>query len=401
MSRDRDESMREHALRIMEALSGVDEELLERSGRERQRRNLTAPGHRRASRTGAVGSRKRPIWQAAGAWAAALCLGVAGIASWSAYGQRGGAGDGSPLVKSGTVYEENGMDMAGGQNDYPGDAPECEGAADVEEHQKLGPAQGDAAAQGNGTAQGDGMVQGNGAAQGDAAAQGNGAAQENSSVKDNSAVHTGVESAGNYGDTGRKDGLPQNIDSENTGGFGQNDTEDGMTEIVDGCGKLNAIEYSLQAAGQIEGLGEYVPETLPEGYKFESAYSNQDLDRENLTVSWSRGMDMILLHLEQTQGTVETVDVEKPEIYDERLYEVPYGETVPEEYRQVFQDPVFALEDFSLEIVESRMKAYEDSGDAATPRGNFKVLYPDGVLVSFNGRGTAQEIWDMFCSMGH
>ncbi len=376
MSRDRDEGMREHALRIMEALSGVDEELLERSGRERQRRNLTAPGHRRASRTGAVGSRKRPIWQAAGAWAAALCLGVAGIASWSAYGQRGGAGDGSPLVKSGTVYEENGMDMAGGQNDYPGDAPECEGAADVEEHQKLGPAQGDVAAQGNG------------------------AAQENSSVKDNSAVHTGVESAGNYGDTGRKDGLPQNIDSENTGGFGQNDTEDGMTEIVDGCGKLNAIEYSLQAAGQIEGLGEYVPETLPEGYKFESAYSNQDLDRENLTVSWSRGMDMILLHLEQTQGTVETVDVEKPEIYDERLYEVPYGETVPEEYRQVFQDPVFALEDFSLEIVESRMKAYEDSGDTATPRGNFKVLYPDGVLVSFNGRGTAQEIWDMFCSMG-
>lgn len=111
-------------------------------------------------------------------------------------------------------------------------------------------------------------------------------------------------------------------------------------------------------------------------------------------------MDMILLHLEQTQGTVETVDVEKPEIYDERLYEVPYGETVPEEYRQVFQDPVFALEDFSLEIVESRMKAYEDSGDTATPRGNFKVLYPDGVLVSFNGRGTAQEIWDMFCSMG-
>ena len=292
------------------------------------------------------------------------------------------------------------MDMAGGQNDYPGDAPECEGAADVEEHQKLGLDQGDVAAQGNGTAQGDGMVQGNGAAQGDAAAQGNGAAQENSSVKDNSAVHTGVESAGNYGDTGRKDGLPQNIDSENTGGFGQNDTEDGMTEIVDGCGKLNAIEYSLQAAGQIEGLGEYVPETLPEGYKFESAYSNQDLDRENLTVSWSRGMDMILLHLEQTQGTVETVDVEKPEIYDERLYEVPYGETVPEEYRQIFQDPVFALEDFSLEIVESRMKAYEDSGDTATPRGNFKVLYPDGVLVSFNGRGTAQEIWDMFCSMG-
>lgn len=172
---------------------------------------------------------------------------------------------------------------------------------------------------------------------------------------------------------------------------------DGM--VAEGCIKQNTVEYTEQEARRMERLGEYVPRTLPEGYGFERAYSDPDLGRENLTVSWSRGMDLILLHLEVAEGTVETVDIQKPETYDQRLYEIPYGETVPEEYRQAFWNPVFALDDFSLEIAESRMMIYEDSGDTDTPRGNFKVLYPDGVLASFNGRGTAQEIWEMFSSM--
>ena len=61
--------------------------------------------------------------------------------------------------------------------------------------------------------------------------------------------------------------------------------------------------------------------------------------------------------------------------------------------------PVFAREDFSLEMIESRMISYSDSGDTDTPRGNFRVLGSGGVLVQFSGRGTAEEIWEMFCSM--
>ena len=121
---------------------------------------------------------------------------------------------------------------------------------------------------------------------------------------------------------------------------------------------------------------------------------------ENLTVCWTRGMDSITLHLERTGNPPATVDVEKTESYDQRLYEVPYGETVPREYWQTFDNPVFAAEDFGLEIIESRMKSYDDQGDTDTPRGNFGVLYPDGVLARFSGRGTAEEIWEMFSSMG-
>lgn len=120
----------------------------------------------------------------------------------------------------------------------------------------------------------------------------------------------------------------------------------------------------------------------------------------NMTLCWIRGMDSITLHLERTANPPATVDVEETESYDQRLYEVPYGETVPEEYRQTFDNPVFAVEDFNLEIVKSRMKSYDDQGDTDTPRGNFNVLYEGGVLIRFNGRGTAEEIWEMFCSMG-
>ncbi len=106
------------------------------------------------------------------------------------------------------------------------------------------------------------------------------------------------------------------------------------------------------------------------------------------------------MSIEEADPVPATVDIARAEIYDVRLYEIPYGETVPEEYREVFQDPVFAVEDLSLEVIESRMASYNDSGDTDTPRGNFRVLYPDGVLVRFNGRGTPEEIWEMFCSMG-
>ena len=121
-----------------------------------------------------------------------------------------------------------------------------------------------------------------------------------------------------------------------------------------------------------------------------------------LTLLWSKGEDDILLSIQETDSTAETggtVDVEKPETYDARLYELPYGDTVPEEYREAFMDPVFAKDDFSLEIVRSRVISYPgDGGDTDTPGGWFSVLY-DGVLVYFNGRGTPEEIWEMFASM--
>lgn len=148
-----------------------------------------------------------------------------------------------------------------------------------------------------------------------------------------------------------------------------------------------------QEARDTEIFGSYVPEGLPEGYVFESALRHTD--GTGIRVVWTRGADSIVLSIRKAPGDIAAVDPEKAEMYDERLYEIPYGETVPQEYREVFRNPVFAAQDLSLEIVKSRMKSVPDAGDTSTPRGEFSILYPDGVLVEFNGRGTAEEIWEM------
>ena len=65
---------------------------------------------------------------------------------------------------------------------------------------------------------------------------------------------------------------------------------------------------------------------------------------------------------------------------------------------------MYAQEDLSLEAVEGSMALSSDTGGTDTGgtdilEGKFSVLYPEGYLVWFDGRGTAEEIWDMFCSI--
>lgn len=176
---------------------------------------------------------------------------------------------------------------------------------------------------------------------------------------------------------------------------------EGLSQIADSLQsclpQLKMSRLQEDEAREFETLGAYVPSTLPSGYVFESAY--YDEEKGALRLCWSRGMDSVMLSVRQESGA-ETVDVTRPELYDGRLYEIPYGESVPQEYWETFHSPVFAKNDFSLEIVRSRVISYSGgSGDTDTPRGSFAVLYDAGVLVSFSGCGTPEQIWEMFASV--
>lgn len=400
MSKNIDDKMREHALRIMEALSGVDEELLERCGRaeaygegqesmaERTKENegrtaqLSGMADRESGPEGTKkgggkrkpGSlRRRPLWQSLGTWAAALLLVVAWAASWRGYqlsdkSSSEGSGGGSTLQQNGAEYSAIGMSsaeerQAADEGCLLGEIPEAGAAGDTEA---------------------DGTKREVSGAYGYEEVPEEGAAPDSGgdSVRDECWEIDGLQEAENAvrEEAGKVSAAPESAEEK--------------------FSAMHTQKYTEQEARELEGLGSYVPDTVPEGYRFERACADSDPERENLMVCWSRGTDYILLYLEKTQGPVEAVDIEKPETYDQRLYEVPYGETVPEEYLQMFMDPVFALDDLSLEVIESRMMSYEDAGDTHTPRGGFRVLYPEGVMVSFRGCGTAEEIWDMFCSMG-
>lgn len=347
----------ERAMRLMEALSGVDERLLERSGREDR-----------------AAVYRKSLWQRTRAAAAVLCLIAVGAVSWGGYqlgNMKMGSSDSGGAAGA---VEEKAVNDAAPQDAVSGDISEGTGLA------------GQAGAGGEEDLTKQMEQQPPSAWPGDSEGTVIGESESQREMDENGADGFGAvqEAAGEEGAVEDK---------------GQDSAKESL-EISNGCLPLKSEKRTEDQARAEAALGAYVPARLPEGYGFEDAYCIPEDSEANLTVCWSRGMDFILLHIGKPLSLPQTVDVGRTELYDERLYEVPYGESVPEEYREIFNSPVFAAEDLSLDLVRSRMTAYGDQGDTDTPRGNFGVLYPDGVLVRFNGRGTAEEIWEMFCSMG-
>lgn len=387
----------EEAMRIMEALTGVDEELLARCEAE----NIAGAGADTAdSQEGAAcrtdRRRKRNIykWRYLGSCAAVLVLAAAGIAYWQGFGIQG-----ERLVQDLTADSAR----SGGSTENF--------MAEAESVLPRGTAGGVNASE-------DGYWDDTNGSQNTVEVKNSLQGKEDNFEEADryqaaiTAQNKGIEPSAAPAAPG-DDAAPGNADSLSEG---QRGTISGKTEQVLPSEKTEAIgcppapaEKKLTAAeaGQVEILGAYVPTRLPAGYVFETAgYVAGDGEAADaltgqgrLMLTWRKGMDSIRLCIERTDDAVETADVGKPKSYDERLYEIPYGDTVPEEYRKTFLAPVFAKDDFSLEIVRSRVISYSgDGGDTATPRGNFSVLY-DGVLVQFNGRGTPEEIWEMFASM--
>lgn len=164
-------------------------------------------------------------------------------------------------------------------------------------------------------------------------------------------------------------------------------------------------EITEQEARDVEKIGAYIPKTLPAGYKLGTAHLVKENGKDMISIYWTKGMDDIMIWVSDIGNVADMeglsiADVSKPETYDEHLYDIPYADTVPEEYGEIFYNPIFRAEDFTEDIVAARMKApVGDSGDTNTPRGNFAVLYKSGVLVRFNGRGTTAQIWQMFQSI--
>ena len=153
-------------------------------------------------------------------------------------------------------------------------------------------------------------------------------------------------------------------------------------------------EFSSLAQARQEGaFAPYLPTADIPGYgDFYGRLSYQAGDHNDLFVRWSRGYDSVEVDVRLPEGdeAYEPVDASNPAAYDVRLYEIPWGESVPEEYRDNFYLPIFRAEDMSLSIVEAR-GTQKDTGGTAY---RFGVLHNGGVLVEYHcDRLTAAQVW--------
>lgn len=383
------QAAREKALRLMEALSGVDEELVARS--EGAGSTSGSAGHGRNSRAAGRTADQVIRFYSRGSKILAACFvfavlgAVFGAASLMVQPKGSAAGQ-----KEAKVMEEIAYDAYG-------DA----GAAAAAEAESTTAASGVGVMSASGSTDGGRGTDANADPLG-ASAEGAENEQERMSelsdgVGENGADNSGKVSASSQGS--------MKTDTEDEK---QNRITDDSAEVMEAL-KEPYEEITEKEARAMEVLGSYIPTAVPAGYRFESAgRSTSENSAEELYVLWTKGMDDIhvvitdyymVVKKDSGEENLNIADPLKPETYDEHLYEIPYADTVPSEYRAVFDNPVFHISDFSLDIVKARMKSYDDSGDTGTPRGNFSVLYDNGILVRFNGDGTPEDIWAMFQSI--
>lgn len=185
------------------------------------------------------------------------------------------------------------------------------------------------------------------------------------------------------------------------------EAEEGAEDLKQDCDTLSDSYRTItwEEAAMLSVLGDFVPAKNWGEYTLEEVKAGYDPVREEtiaLRLVWTKGLDSMMYTVKildqdsifsESADELHMADINKPETYDVRLYEIPYCDSVPEEFRETFEDPVFTLGEMNPDLVKSRMKTKEDAGDTNTPGGSFGILC-DNILLHFNGSMDPDEVWD-------
>ena len=156
--------------------------------------------------------------------------------------------------------------------------------------------------------------------------------------------------------------------------------------------ELRDDKLSLAEARADANFGQYIPNTLPKGFGFE--FANRFINQENntLLVNWTRGMDSISWRVSLLKDNDRTriTTIADTKNYDLALYPIPRAESVPEELREIVDNPIFLIDQLTIDAVRARTYEVSDSGDSQGSRMRFSVLYGD-VLVELSAKGATPE----------
>lgn len=149
-------------------------------------------------------------------------------------------------------------------------------------------------------------------------------------------------------------------------------------------------ELSYTEALSDVDFGAYLPSEGPEGFPNERflRYKHDDL-QDFLTGFWDDGgYDLLTWRVERftEQDAARVTSVTDLENYDLTLYPIPRAESVPEDKWEIVDNPIFPIEELTLEAVT--LRAY--AGDMPGVRMEFSVLIGD-VVVEVHSMGVSPE----------
>ena len=156
----------------------------------------------------------------------------------------------------------------------------------------------------------------------------------------------------------------------------------------------------LEEAQQEAAFAPYLPASAPAGYgEFEGNLFYQEGTKNTLFLRWSQGYNDVTVRVSLPEGGApggEPVDVNNPATYDVRLYSIPWCDSVPEEYRETVDHPIFRAQDMTREVVAARSRSYQDAGDIDGPRIDFTIRYSDGTEAVYTSKGLSEDaLWAM------
>lgn len=178
---------------------------------------------------------------------------------------------------------------------------------------------------------------------------------------------------------------------------------DCFTDYKDGKPDLSAIKadvipeffdlkLTLSQAQADADFGAYMLGTVPSGYMEESIRRYKDQNNDYLSGLWTKGYDQlswqVTSYTEQDANRLTGID--ETENYDLSLYPIPRAQSVPDELREVVDDPIFIAEQLTLDAVYARAYKSGESGDSSGWRMTFSVKYND-FIVRVSSKGVEPE----------
>ena len=162
---------------------------------------------------------------------------------------------------------------------------------------------------------------------------------------------------------------------------------------------LNEALTPEEALADVD-FGAYLPTDVPADWQTEGFTRYRDQDEDSLSGLWTSGYDSLRWTVSRLTDESRIVDVSCPEQYDLSLYPIPRAESVPEALWEMVNNPIFRIEDLTLELVYARAYTVEDAGDSSAYRMRFSVLYGDTV-VEVSTKGVSPEwLWQQLKDLG-
>ena len=149
---------------------------------------------------------------------------------------------------------------------------------------------------------------------------------------------------------------------------------------------------TYEEALNLAPYGSYFLPEVPSGFTEESIRHYQDQYNAYLSGLWTKGYNELSWRVSAFAEEDEhrLTHAEDTERYDLSLYPIPRADSVPENLREVVDNPIFYAEELSPELIWARAYKSGEQGDSNGWRMTFSVLYGD-MIVTIRSKGVEPD----------